>query len=121
MKEYKIYPCQEWEESKYFTLLGSQKNPHTKLWYDFWLYHYYKDSVDMWSPTARHGLESHEYGSGPLCVVHHDKSHFGESFKKDYVWGIERANIIALYYIATAKRPYLLTENEYNLYKVGLL
>jgi hypothetical protein len=107
----KFFPCPDWENNDDFIFLGRERNPHTKKPYDFWLYKY-GDDPKMWSPTARHGIEPHEYGSGPLCTVYSDKSHFGEDFKKDFIWGIERSNVLAMYYLITNRRPALRYNDE---------
>jgi hypothetical protein len=70
----------------------------------------------MWSPTSRTGLEPSEYGSGPLCCAHYDKSHWGEDHKKDFIWGLERANILAMYYLSTGERPALMSQEQFEIY-----
>lgn len=106
----KFYPYPEWENSERFLFLGSERNPHTGMCYDYWL-HEPDGDPRYCSPTARNGLEPHEYGSGPLCTAYYDTSHFGEDAKKDYVWGMKRVQLLALYWLATGERPGLQDEN----------
>lgn len=67
--------------------------------------------MDAYSYICRHGLKDHEYGSGPLRNCLNDTSHFGENHMKDWVWGLHRAQILCLWFLATKEKP-LLEENN---------
>lgn len=111
----KFFPYPEWENDPNFTFIGSEINPNTKRKYDFWLYtdkwresnRVYNKARFKYSFIARHGIDPGEYGSGPISVSWYDCSHFGDDFKKDFVWGIYRSQLLCLYYLATGERPAL--------------
>ena len=107
----KFFPYPEWENAPNFTFIGSEINPHTKMKYDFWLY------TDRWCETVEeYNRPKFKYsftGSGPISVSWYDCSHFVDDFKKDFIWGIYRSQLLCLYYLATGERPALLTSEDW--------
>lgn len=105
-----FYEYKNWINDHDFVYLGSEINPATKLKYDYWVY-IGKCNSDT-SFLCRHGIEPHEYGSGPICIAHYDTTHF-KNRRDDYIFGIERAKILTLYYLATREKP-LLQDSEFT-------
>lgn len=109
----RFWPTADWyDEPDRYVFLGSEVNPHTKQKYDFYVVDTgWEGSTHPgldWSPTARFGPEPPDYASEPLCVSYYDRSHFpADSFKKDFVWGMERARLLGMYYLITKRRPLL--------------
>ena len=118
-KKFFSYP--DWENDPNFTFIGSEINPHTKRKYDFWLYtdkwcetvHTYNRPRFKYSFIERHGIGPGEYGSGPISVSWYDCSHFGDDFKKDFLWGIYRSQLLCLYYLAAGERPALIKPEDF--------
>jgi hypothetical protein len=99
-----FHPYADWENNPEGCIyLGSEANPHTRKYkYDYWLVKTGPDADD-WSPTARHGTDDPDYGSCPLCVAWYDYTRIDST--KDFIFGMERARQLGLYYLATKKKP----------------
>lgn len=115
-----FHPYQQWIDNPDFTYLGSEKNPATGMEYDYWLVHGGRtDDIEHgYSFICRHGMDAPDYGSGPLCVAHYDTTHYN-SRRNDFIFGIERAKIIALYYLATKKTPLIQPEETPSFGPMG--
>jgi hypothetical protein len=103
----KFYP-NHWNNDPQFTYLGSQKNPHTGLGYDFYLYDRRAETLEpeyRYSFTCRHGDNPADYGSGQILHTWHDTSNF--LHEADFIWGLEMAKKLCLYYLVTGKKPLL--------------
>jgi len=105
-----FYPYPEWEnDPDSCVYLGSEKNPRTGYKYDYWLIQTNElpaqGVAGRYSATYRFGLEDPDYGSMPLCICWYDDTHFGADIGKDHLFGSYRVKQLALYYLATGKRP----------------
>lgn len=106
-----FFPCPEWENDETCIYLGSEENPRTKRQYDYWLIRTHESDSEPfnWSSTCRHGTEPGDYGSQGLFLAHYDST--GYPHAEDFIFGIERAKILSLYYLAFKNKPLLEEEN----------
>jgi hypothetical protein len=86
--------------------LGSEKNPSTKLYYDYWLV---KTTSEGYSWVCKHGNEDNEYGSGRIDEI---STRIVKDLSRDFTFGIERAKFFSILYLATKRRPLLGCSNE---------
>lgn len=89
--------------------LGSDINPNTGMKYDFWCIKTgsHAEKEHNYSYTCRHGMRPEDYGSGPITCGWYDRTHFGTDLRKDFIWGLDRAIMFTLYYLATGRKPLL--------------
>lgn len=99
----------DWGDRPCNIYLGSERNPRTGRWYDYWLL----DSGDQrervsyrYSVAARHGDHPADYGSHRLSEASMDNTHIlAGAADKDFIFGMTRAATLGLYYLATGEKP----------------
>lgn len=97
----KYFPTHHFSDDKHATYLTSEINPNTDRRYDYYLYEY--DGSYSW--IAVHSPEDSEYGSS--CFATNNGLHQSQSAdifcasKKDFIFGINRAEYFALRELVT--------------------
>ena len=96
-----------WADWHASVFLGTERNPDTKMVYDYWLVNTGTDIRAEYSWTCKHGAEGSKYGSGRVdhLGAADFMPHILEESRKDFIFGITRAKYLALLYLATGQKP----------------
>lgn len=94
-----------WENEETSVFLGTERNPSSKMIYDYWIVN---NGIDA-SWTCKYGEEDCEYGSSSISHLGTGDfaPHMLKMSDKDFIFGITRAKYFALLYLATGRKPLL--------------